>query len=493
VPVPRNDDLKGIDLLRAALDRAEYTLENVRDTLALSGPFSRDPHDVPVYLRLLPDGPFGTLARLFLLGLPVGAEEARTALAPLELERLDEMGVVAPAGDGVEATIDLLPWNGLLVASDPASTDLPPTREDYVIGVHPPTVMLAELTVRRRVGSALDVGSGSGVQALLAAAHADRAVGTDVNPRAIDFSRFNARLNGVANAEFHEGDLFAPVDDESFELIVCNPPYVISPESAYAFRDGGGRADAFCEELVRRSAAHLADGGFAILLVGWVHGREEPWSAPLRRWVEGSGCDTIVLHTTSQDPLSYAASWNKALRWDRVAYAGAIERWLEYDERLGIEAIAWGAVCLRRRAGETWFAGHSVGLGRLDEAGHHVERIFGTHDYLERLGDGEGLLGACIALAPDHRIDQTFAFEEGERTVERAALRLAGGFNFEVDLNENALELASRLDGRPLGEVLRAMSDGAGEPARRELVETAIPMVRALLALGFAVPVEAAA
>ena len=77
--------------------------------------------------------------------------------------------------------------------------------------------------------------------------------------------------------------------------------------------------------------------------------------------------------------------------------------------------------------------------------------------------------------------------------VERAALRLAGGFNFEVDLNENALELASRLDGRPLAEVLRAMGDGAPEPARRELVETAIPMVRALLALGFAVPVEEAA
>jgi methylase of polypeptide subunit release factors len=486
----RADDLEGIDLLREALDRADYDVDRIRATLDLQGPFSRDPHEAPIYLRLLPDDAFGTLARLFLLGQPVATDDARAALAPLELERLERMELVVPHERGVEGTIDLLPWSGLRIASDPGASDLPPTRENYVIGVHPPTVMLAELTPRRPVGSALDLGSGSGVQTLLAGAHADRAFGTDVNPRALDFGRFNARLNRVANAEFLHGDLFEPVEEERFDLIVCNPPYVISPESAYAFRDGGGRADAFCEELVRRSAAHLAEAGVAILLVGWVHGRDEPWSAPLRRWVDGSGCDALVLHTASQDPLSYAALWNKALRWDRLAYDSAIERWLEYDRSLGIEALAWGAVVLRRREGVNWFAGHSVGLARMDAAGHHVDRMLDSHDYLERVGEGESLLEARVALAPDHRIDQTLTPENGDRVVERAALRLAGGFNFEVELNEVALDLVSRLDGRRLGDVLRAMSDGARDEARKELVDTAIPMVRALLALGFAVPAE---
>jgi hypothetical protein len=135
-----------------------------------------------------------------------------------------------------------------------------------------------------------------------------------------------------------------------------------------------------------------------------------------------------------------------------------------------------------------WFAGHSVGLARMDAAGHHVDRMLDSHDYLERLGEGESLLEARVALAPDHRIDQTLAPENGDRVVERAALRLAGGFNFEVELNEVALDLVSRLDGRPLGDVLRAMSDGVRDEARKELVDTALPMVRALLALGFAVP-----
>jgi methylase of polypeptide subunit release factors len=491
--MPRPDDLEGIDLLRAALERGSYTTERIRETLDLEGPFSRDPHDAPVYLRLLPDDEFGTLARLFLLGLPVDAAAARAALAPLALERLEAMGVLVPTdAGGVEATVDLLPWNGLWVASDPLAVDLPPTREDHVIGVHPPTVTLAELTVRRRVEATLDVGTGSGVEALLASAHSGRVVGTDVNPRALDFARFNARLNRVENADFRLGDLFEPVAGERFGLIVCNPPYVISPESAYAFRDGRGSADAFCEELVRRSAEHLAEGGFAILLVGWVHDRDEAWSTPVRRWVDGSGCDAIALHVTSQDPLAYAASWNRPLRWDRIAYEQAIERWLEHDARLGIEAKAWGAVVLRRRAGRNWFAGHTVGLGRMDAAGHQVERMFATHDYLEGLDGGRSLLSARVVLAPDHRIDQTLALEDGERVVERAGLRLAGGFNFQLELNENALELVSRLDGRPLESVLREMSDGASDAARRELVDTAVPMVRALLALGFAVPVEEA-
>ena len=105
--MPRLDDLEGIDLLRAALDRAAYDVANLRETLDLHGPFSRDPHDAPVYLRLLPESPFGTLARLFFLALPVGADEAIAALAPLTLERLERLGVLAPAGLQVEATVDL--------------------------------------------------------------------------------------------------------------------------------------------------------------------------------------------------------------------------------------------------------------------------------------------------------------------------------------------------------------------------------------------------
>ena len=58
--------------------------------------------------------------------------------------------------------------------------------------------------------------------------------------------------------ELVEGDLFEPVEGCDFDLIVCNPPYVISPESDIIYRDSGVPGDAFCEALVRRLIDRLA-------------------------------------------------------------------------------------------------------------------------------------------------------------------------------------------------------------------------------------------
>src|SRR5207248_1145451 len=78
-------------------------------------------------------------------------------------------------------------------------------------------------------GRALDLCSGSGVHAILAALRgAARAIGVDVSPRAIAFARWNAALNGVAErCEFRRGDLYAPLraeeEDARFDLILANP------------------------------------------------------------------------------------------------------------------------------------------------------------------------------------------------------------------------------------------------------------------------------
>jgi methylase of polypeptide subunit release factors len=107
--------------------------------------------------------------------------------------------------------------------------------QDYVMGVSPSSLVLAGMTVRRKNESTLDVGPGCGIQAILAATHSDRVVGVDCNPRAIGLARFNEGLNGIHNVEFREGDMFAPVRGETFDLIVSNPPFIISPENRHFF------------------------------------------------------------------------------------------------------------------------------------------------------------------------------------------------------------------------------------------------------------------
>src|SRR6184192_737454 len=156
---------------------------------------------------------------------------------------------------------------------------------------------------------ARDVGTGSGIHALLAAAHAEHVVATDVNARALAFTELNAALNGVTNVECRRGSLFEPVAGETFDLITCNAPYVVSPESRWAYRDSGLQADEISERVVREAAAHLTDGGFATLLVSWLAEDEDEPDVRVLEWAEETGCDSWILPTWDSDPLSHASTW----------------------------------------------------------------------------------------------------------------------------------------------------------------------------------------
>src|SRR5206468_2918889 len=128
-----------------------------------------------------------------------------------------------------------LPVADLLVASDDDPTREGDLSADFVAAYTAASRLCDALTPRPQVNRALDVGTGSGVHALLAARHAREVVATDVNARALAFTELNAALNGVTNVECRFGSLFEPVAGETFDLITCNAPYVVSPESRWAY------------------------------------------------------------------------------------------------------------------------------------------------------------------------------------------------------------------------------------------------------------------
>jgi methylase of polypeptide subunit release factors len=488
---PRVDDPQGIAALRAVLDAAGYSAERIERELELEGPYERSVADEPLYLRLLPAGEaFSTLVALFLLGVPVSREDAERALAPLPLERVERMGLLTEDGDRVRAVVEISPTEDFLLACDQGRMHA--DRPDHVLGYSAPTRVLATLTVLEPVGRALDVGTGSGYQALQAAGAAREVIGVDVNPRALEFARFNAHLNRVSNVELREGSLFEPVHGERFGLVVCNPPYVISPETEYVFRDSGLPGDSFCEALVRALPGHLEEGAYGIALLAWVHGRDEEPSAPVRRWVDGSGCDAVLLRYASTEPLRYAATWNRALAGDPPAYARALERWTAYYRTLGIETIGWGGLVLRRRAAgaPNWFWTHDPSSNRVGAAGHHVLRLFAAQDFLGADGDGApGLLDARLALSDDHAVDQALRLgSNGRHDLGPLVLRLTGGLCFRVELDLAAVNVLSRLDGTRT--VREALAETAGDPDT--LAGAALPGIRRLVELGFLLPVGAA-
>lgn len=483
---PHNDDPDGIALLRATLLDAGYTPAAVRDALATEVASGRDAAELPLYLRMLPDGePLSALIKLFLLGLPVTEADAERALAPLTLPPLEAMGVLRRSGSSVKAGLELVPSEEMLIACDPFRDEL--ARPDHVLGVSPPARVLAWLTVRKHVERVLDLGTGNGHQALLAARHADSVIGVDINPRALRFAAFNAVLNGTRRIELREGNLFEPVEGIEFDLIVSNPPYVISPENGIAYRDGGLRGDAFCERLVRSLPAYLRHDGIAQVLVSWLHARDEDWALPVRRWVEGNGCDVILLRYAVHEPLNYAAGWNRPYRGDARRYGAALDRWSDYFTELGVEAISWGALMLRRREGQNWFWAYHPPSDRITGASDQMLRLLRGQDYLSEAGEAE-LLRAALSLVEEHRLEQTIRLRDGDELIERNLLRLESGLRFEVSIDASTERVLALLDGRRSLENILAEVAETAHATPRAFVLAALPVIRRLIELGFVVP-----
>jgi methylase of polypeptide subunit release factors len=377
-----------------------------------------------------------------------------------------------------------VPHEHLLIASDRYSEGF----ADHVAAVHGPSATLAHLTVRRPVATALDVGTGNGIQALLAAADADRVVATDLNERALAFAAFNAGLNGIKNIDFRAGSFFEPVAGEQFDLVVTNPPYVISPESSFLFRDSGLPGDSVSEQVVRRLPAHVAEGGFAAAMISWVQAGEDPTARPVS-WLEGSGCDILVLHTGTDEPLAVAAQWNRDARGDAEAYAAAIDRWLEYFESEGIGLIAFGCVILRRRAvaaGEqNWVRSTRMPGRRLQPAGKQIEQMFAAHDYLVRLADERQLLDERLRVAENVVLEQELRLGEDGWIMRTASVEIMTGMRFSAGLDDVTTALVLGLDGtRRVREALPRPDEAHSQ---KELEEIALRVVRQMLEVGFLV------
>ena len=489
----RVSNLKAIATLRSILDRHGFTGAAVGE--AIGSPLFGSAHlrdDLPIYLRRIDaPTPLNTLIKLFVLDRSVDESRARQAVAPLELDDVRDMGLIEDGPRGIRARLRLSYHDGLVLAHDAYDEERRTLRPDHVLDANPTTVSLSNLTVRRQVKRALEIGTGGGVLALRAARHADHVVGTDTNPRALNLAVFNAAINGVANVEWRLGSLFEAVDGERFDLIFCNPPYVISPDSQFIFRDGGRRGDELCEEIVRRAPAYLNEGGFATFLINWAIQAGDDWAVPLNRWVERNSCDSWFMLSAAQDPMSYAAAWNRTR--DREAYSAGVERWTRYFDELGISRIGLGAVVLRRLAGTA--AGRAGGWVRADHlpesvtapASHHIERLFEAGDRLAALSSDEALLNECFRAAADHRMHQRLKIEDGRYAIEAAEVRLIEGLPFNGTVDAYAIQFLQRCDGRrTVSEIAEAIAADAGVDAAA--FTAACPaIVRRLTASGFLV------
>lgn len=125
---------------------------------------------------------------------------------------------------------------------------------------------LESMTLIGSEAEVLDMGTGSGVCAIAAARYARRVVGVDINPAAVRCARINTLLNRVEDrVEVRQGDLFAPVAGERFDLILFNPPFVRGmPRDD---RDRAWRSADVAERFAGSLRDHLKPHGCALVLL----------------------------------------------------------------------------------------------------------------------------------------------------------------------------------------------------------------------------------
>jgi methylase of polypeptide subunit release factors len=434
--------------LRDAFARAGYTQAALAAALRVDEPVGAGA--ARANGSRLDGSPLGTLARLFLAGETVSRAVAAEAL---DVEDALAAGLLE-GDDELSAPFAVDEWQGFYLAHDHEAS----VAFDHVAGISNATRTLAALTVRRPARRVLDLGTGCGSQALLASRHAAQVVATDVTERALRVARMNLELNGVANVELRQGSLFEPVEGERFDLIVSNPPFVVSPDTDLVFRDAGLEGDEISRLVARGAAEHLEPGGFASMLICWAHGAEDDWRDRVRAWLAGAGCDAWLVRYVTEDPLEYA------LKWAGEAAAG---RWVEHYEQASLGSLTTGGLVLRKRVdGEKgWFATADAASGPTGAASDQLERLFAAHDYR---GD---LRTERLRLAP-HVLDEQLLWSDGAYRHVRLATRLDEGAGVEVPVDPAALPALFALDGtKPVGELPGA--------------DAALPTIRRLHEAGF--------
>lgn len=495
-----------IDRLAADLRHANYTADGVLELLGESANQELGRGHVWAALHMTRTSTqrvLATLVEIFLLHQPVTQAAARAAFSHLGIAAAIASGVLCPAEDKddmLRAAIDIRPYadntRSYWVVSD-IDGAIGPTQSNYVLGVGAASLSLARAVVRQPVERALDIGTGCGIQAIHCASHTRQIVATDTNKRALAMAAATARLNGMS-WDVRHGSLFEPVAGERFDLIVSNPPFVISPAiDRFEYRDSGMVGDEICRQLITQLPDYLAPGGTAQLLANWLIYDETDWRMRVGSWVAETGLDGWVVQRDVADPVQYVSMWlaDASGTWDTdmAAKTELASQWLEYFAAENVSGIGMGTVSLRRPDGPRISSPDVVFdelLGAGDQlTGQEVAAFLARRRYVTSRSDTD-LLATRFAQAEGNLLQQQCVpTPDGFAPVMRMLYRPSGP-GATVQLDQWGQSLLAGCQGALSLHTLIEMLAGAHQLDPAAFTAAMMPTVRSAITRGLLHPVE---
>lgn len=341
--------------LRELLLQSGYTEAGLRERLGVGELSQLLPEDLPAYLERCSDGSSQLLlTRVFQLAQPAPRGPLLQLLGPELLEWLERRGWLTGESQ-LRSEVDLTPCQGLYVFTDPqlAARDIP----DRVYQLGLDSLVLARVTPRLAGRRALDLCTGSGVQALLAARDHAEVVGVDLNPKALDYARCNASLNGLeSRCRFVPGDLYSGAEGR-FDLITANPPFVPTPQSDMELhRTGGESGEEISTRLVAGLPAHLEAGGVFSMVLDYPITSTSTYLERLASWLAPGpksgrtgpvpGWGIALLNFGNENLPAYIRRHIDPLHTPN--YVAVYRDYLESYARQAISSIAFGNVFIQR-------------------------------------------------------------------------------------------------------------------------------------------------
>lgn len=480
-----------------AFERIGYDADSLLDVLGADAHAALGRSEpVPVRRASRTAGDLGVLIRLFLLVDDIAEADAARALAPTTLDDAVDAGIVERATPGtVRARLDIRPLDAghgtRWIVSDLDGSMRPvPTAPDHVLGVGQASLSLLRGTPTTRVGDVLDVGTGCGVQAVHAAAYADRVTGTDISARSMILAAATAALNDL-DFELIEGSWFEPVAGRTFDRIVANPPFVVGLGTVeHTYRDSGLDLDGASRLMIGQAPAHLKPGGTAAILASWVHVEGEDWRTRVASWLPDHGVDAWILQRDVADPALYVGTWMRDGGLDPrdEASAALAQSWLDHFAEADVEGIGFGFVYLRATDLPTDVLAEDLTQAFDDPLGNEAIAYFDRLTWLRENDPADAIFRLDPATALEHI---SLPGDEGWRT-EVVRVHRGNGPNWQHEIDELGAMLLGgmRESGMSLRDLVELLAAAQGLD-ESELLDGAIRLTVDLLRHGMITPASA--
>ena len=447
--------------VREFLDQADYSEQTVSKRLGVGGlhEYLRSGSKPGTTSPAEAHDAVGVLLRVFLAGLSIGGEFLSRFVPPAVQESFEALGILCadPARPSeCYSPVALYPVAGLWIASDrwrnPDGSPVPNVQDFVFPAIHPLTHEFLDPLPQSPCDRLLDLGSGTGIAALLASKrYARQSWAVDITQRATDFGEFNRRLNGLSNATVLQGNLYEPVAGMTFDRIVTHPPYVPSLESGAIYADGGADGESITRAIVEGLPRYLEPRGRFYCDTMGVEREGEPFEQRVRRWLgaEQSAFDILFIADSIQGPaqFAYRTTRHKKGTWELMG------QWRAHLEKLKVKSLVNGLLVMQRKADER--EPFTVRRQKGERTGAaEIEWLLGSEMHrASPAGMGQVLASQPLAAA-SLELHVVHTKRDGALTPSKFTLRTGYPFRVEHECPAWVAKFVERCDGKTVAREL---------------------------------------